>query len=566
MLMKTRCPIWAVGAMLAGLVGVAAAEDTPKGAEAIQLDVRVLGYDANKDGFLDGPELLTFARTVPLDDALQTYIGFLVALGGASDATIDRVVAFDVNKDGKVTKAELPPRFFVLIEKADADKDGALALAEIKEMAQDMGALSLPRDLLLELNGRGVPQTAARVLLQDADRDGKVSRAELVGPILAIFDRADADKDGSLNPAEIKVIDAEHDRTGLPREFNDLDGRSADRGGVANVERLLAFDINHDGRLTRVELLGKKHDLLDRVDANGDGVLDAAELQMWERREALVSGLQTRRGSDAPSAFEKALGSHGFSDAQTQQAIALVKTYRETVRKQPTELRARLLDQLADTLGDAAYRAFQGDVIAALKVRGGGFNGQYIPATKVVERLLTFDTDGDGRLSTAEVDAMPPRLEHVTRVQDAHHAQRRSVVTESSVDRITGFDADKDGKVTKAELPERLQALLKGGDTNRDEVLDAAELAVIANQESFDRFIQGAVGGVNVALIEGAVDDLKDGAARAKALDVLADYRQALRSSAEQARVELQSKLVGVLGAAELHALQDSLAGGESGR
>jgi hypothetical protein len=120
--------------------------------------------------------------------------------------------------------------------------------------------------------------------------------------------------------------------------------------------------------------------------------------------------------------------------------------------------------------------------------------------------------------------------------------------------------------VTRAERPERLQSLLKGGDTNLDEVLDAAELAVIVNKESFDRFVQGAVGGVNFALIEGAVDDLKDDAARAKAQDVLAGDRQALRSSAEQARVALQSKLEGVLGAAELHALQDSMAGGEAGR
>ncbi len=56
-------------------------------------------------------------RTVPVDDL------------------VERLMAFDKNKDGKVTKDELPERMHGLIEQGDTDGDGALSLEEIKRLA-----------------------------------------------------------------------------------------------------------------------------------------------------------------------------------------------------------------------------------------------------------------------------------------------------------------------------------------------------------------------------------------------------------------------------------------------
>src|SRR5262245_29864192 len=54
------------------------------------------------------------------------------------DDIVERIMAFDKNKDGKVTKDELPERMQDLIAKGDTNKDGALDKDEIKKLAADL--------------------------------------------------------------------------------------------------------------------------------------------------------------------------------------------------------------------------------------------------------------------------------------------------------------------------------------------------------------------------------------------------------------------------------------------
>ena len=562
MTIKSTYPAWVFG-LCVGLSGVAIAEDeakAPETANTLQFEKRLVAFDANSDGSLDAAELEAFALSVPKEEALQTFMGFVVALGGATDSMIDRVVAFDANKDGKVDKAELPERFRILLEKSDTDKNGSLSTDEIKALASNAGSLELPRELLIELNGRGVTLAAKRVLALDENNDLKVRRDELIQPLRQMFDRADANHDNVLNSAEIQALDAIFDRTGLPREFNDLDGRNFDRGGASNLERVMAFDKDRNGELTRDELFGQRHNLLDRVDANRDGFLDRDELERWERREALATRAQLGRSGDSPSEFEKALKEKEFSDSQKDEVIAIVKAYRDAGRKLPVEARTALVRGIKGVLGDLDYKQFQAEVVESLHRRGGGFNGRYIPTTKIIARLLTFDADKNGQLSTSEIEGMAPRLVQVRRVVEAHHLERREAVTKSSVETITGFDANKDGKIDRAELPERLQALLAQNDADKDGILDGAELKAVENEESFARFVQGTVGGVNLPLIEDGLKNLKvSQETRNKALDCVSNYQAFLRDSSELARVELQTRLENVLGAKELQAFQDSL-------
>jgi hypothetical protein len=51
------------------------------------------------------------------------------------DDVVDRIMRYDKNKDGKVTKDELPERMQHLIALGDTNKDGALDKAEIKKLA-----------------------------------------------------------------------------------------------------------------------------------------------------------------------------------------------------------------------------------------------------------------------------------------------------------------------------------------------------------------------------------------------------------------------------------------------
>ena len=50
------------------------------------------------------------------------------------DDMVERIMAFDKNKDGKVTRDELPERMQFLIELGDTNKDGALDRDEIKKL------------------------------------------------------------------------------------------------------------------------------------------------------------------------------------------------------------------------------------------------------------------------------------------------------------------------------------------------------------------------------------------------------------------------------------------------
>jgi hypothetical protein len=58
--------------------------------------------------------------------------------GISADDIIDRIMSFDKNKDGKITKDELPERMQFLIERGDTNKDGALDRDEVKKLAADL--------------------------------------------------------------------------------------------------------------------------------------------------------------------------------------------------------------------------------------------------------------------------------------------------------------------------------------------------------------------------------------------------------------------------------------------
>jgi hypothetical protein len=74
-----------------------------------------------------------------------------------ADAIVERIMSFDKNKDGKVTKDELPERMQRLIEMGDTNKDGALDKEEIKKLA-----VKLEREGFPGFDGRGGPGAGPR--------------------------------------------------------------------------------------------------------------------------------------------------------------------------------------------------------------------------------------------------------------------------------------------------------------------------------------------------------------------------------------------------------------------
>jgi hypothetical protein len=101
---------------------------------------------------LSEPELKQFKEGLDRPPALaRGGRGAGRGRGPSVDEVVERIMALDKNKDGKVTKDELPERMQGLIARGDTNKDGALDQDEVRKLAA-----TLARDgAAFGLGGRG---------------------------------------------------------------------------------------------------------------------------------------------------------------------------------------------------------------------------------------------------------------------------------------------------------------------------------------------------------------------------------------------------------------------------
>ncbi|MFP4519704.1 MAG: EF-hand domain-containing protein [Oceanicaulis sp.] len=121
-----------------------------------------------------------------------------------------RLGAADANGDKRVTRAELEALRAAEFGYRDRDEDGAISLADLSPTRQRLADMAGDDEGRL---GRG--QTARL----DADRDGRVTRAEFMDAPTPLFDRLDANGDGVVTGEEIDAaLQARRDRRGERRE------------------------------------------------------------------------------------------------------------------------------------------------------------------------------------------------------------------------------------------------------------------------------------------------------------------------------------------------------------
>jgi Ca2+-binding EF-hand superfamily protein len=170
-------------------------------------------FDANKDGQVargeaEGEAQRLFDRMdADKDGALLPQEGEAGVRAVAAEEIEARFKALDANQDGKVTaeEAKLPPRFF---ERLDTNNDKAVTRDEL-QMGSHWGA------------GKGRFVFKAT----DANKDGKVTRAEATQAALTRFDRLDGNRDGAVTRAE---LDASMHRKGKHRGKHSSEGQSSD--------------------------------------------------------------------------------------------------------------------------------------------------------------------------------------------------------------------------------------------------------------------------------------------------------------------------------------------------
>jgi Ca2+-binding EF-hand superfamily protein len=184
---------------------------------------------------------------------------------------------FDANKDGKITKDELPEpmreRFaqaFERIGKTELTRDD---FASASRMAFGPNA---PDGRPMDGPMGGRPPVFLR--LADADGDGKISKDELA-KLADKFGELDRNNDGTLDLSEL--MGGPPPGIGRP-EMQRPDGTPNTRpvaGGPGSNPFFARMDANGDGKISKDEAPDRLKENFDRMDRNSDGFLTQEEMQ-----------------------------------------------------------------------------------------------------------------------------------------------------------------------------------------------------------------------------------------------------------------------------------------------
>ncbi|WP_375248517.1 EF-hand domain-containing protein [Sphingomonas sp.] len=105
------------------------------------------------------------------------------------------------------------------------------------------------------------PAAAQDMSAADANRDGRITRAEFGAARMANFSRMDRNRDGVLSQVDADRI-----------------ARFRSRASFALRQVITTADANRDGVVTRAELSAAPMPAFDRADGNHDGVVDRNEM------------------------------------------------------------------------------------------------------------------------------------------------------------------------------------------------------------------------------------------------------------------------------------------------
>lgn len=116
--------------------------------------------------------------------------------------------------------------------------------------------------------GRNGARAFEQLQAADLDKDGAISRAELLQSRESHWQKLDRNKDGMFSQDDLPAI------------------AKSKWDGDRLLQMRTRLDTNKDGRISRAEFVNGPMPMFDAADTNKDGKVDAAELQALKDREA----------------------------------------------------------------------------------------------------------------------------------------------------------------------------------------------------------------------------------------------------------------------------------------
>jgi Ca2+-binding EF-hand superfamily protein len=347
-----------------------------------------------------------------------------LAIADDAGSQPDREALFkklDANGDGQVTESEVPEdqqRLFKrLLTNGDKDSNGQLSLAEFLEATKQDRPARAP-----EGQG-GAGQRSPEEVFQraDANGDGKVNPDEVPEEhrdrLRQMVARADEDKDGSLTLVEFKngwILMMTGGQAGAGSQPSRPEGRAGTQAGGYVAPLFAAIDTNGDGKLSSDEIAAASESL-KKLDKDGDGIVTREEVG----GAAMPAGGRPGQPTTGRTAQTRANPQAGG-------------------RPDPAAMIAR-----NDKDGDGKISKDE-----APEWMKQGFD--------------RFDTNGDGKVDADELKAS------MANMGNRGAGQGGAGGGAGLEARIKELDKNGDGKISKDEAPERMQENFDKIDTNGD--------------------------------------------------------------------------------------------------
>jgi Ca2+-binding EF-hand superfamily protein len=217
----------------------------------------ITAMDTNQDGKLSAEEIAAAPKTLHkadinsdgmiTQDELQPPPETAVA---SPNNLSQQLMLFDENHDGVLTRDELPERLQPLFERADTNRDGKITVDELRALAARQ---------TLPTGAQKVQQSRDPVYLAlDTDRDGTIAADEIANASKSLL-ALDKDHDREISAAEMRQPEA----TPADQADHMLAENDADHDGkISKAEapdflrgQFAAIDKNGNGFLDRDELI-----------------------------------------------------------------------------------------------------------------------------------------------------------------------------------------------------------------------------------------------------------------------------------------------------------------------